>query len=98
MNIYTKNPTKGELVTEYIKRNHRSSAYSYIRWHARAVVMKSDKQKTCCRCGYNKHTEVCHIKSIQSFNDNSTLEQINHPDNLMLLCPNCHWEYDNGLL
>jgi hypothetical protein len=98
MMVYTKNPTKGDLACQYTKHNHRSSAYSYIRWHARAVVMKDVEKKSCIHCGYDKHVELCHIKSIQNFSDNSTLEQINNPENLMFLCPNCHWEFDNGLL
>jgi len=98
MMIYSKNPTKGELAKQYSKNNHRSSAYSYIRWHARDVVMKHSNQKKCVQCGYNKHVELCHIKSIQSFEDTCTIDIINHPNNLMFLCPNCHWEHDSGLL
>lgn len=94
---YTTNPTKQALVDMYIKKNHRSSAYSYIRWHARAVVMKNE-QRICNCCGYTKHVEVCHIKSIQEFDNAATLTEINNKQNLKLLCPNCHWEFDNGLL
>ena len=94
--LWSKNPTKKQLEEQYIKKNHRSSAYSYIRWHAREIILKD--KTSCANCGYDKHTEVCHIKPIQSFNDQCTLNEINSKENLIRLCPNCHWEYDNGLL
>lgn len=50
----------------------------------------------CARCGYNKHVELCHIKPISSFNENSKIKEINCYENLIQLCPNCHWEFDNG--
>lgn len=46
-------------------------------------------------CGYNKHYEVCHVKDIKDFDRDSTVYEINHADNLIHLCPNCHWEFDN---
>lgn len=52
----------------------------------------------CSNCGYDKHVEVCHIKSISSFNNESKISEINDISNLILLCPNCHWELDNGIL
>ena len=91
---YTQNPTKAELVKLYIKNNHRSSAYSYIRWHARTIIFK-DSDTSCQTCGYKKHTEVCHIKAIKDFSDTSTLNEINDISNLVRLCPNCHWEFDH---
>jgi 5-methylcytosine-specific restriction endonuclease McrA len=93
---YTSNPTKGELVKLYMNKNHRSSAYSYIRWHARDVVLKKHTLP-CQSCGYKKHTEVCHIKSIKNFKDTATLNEINDRKNLIFLCPNCHWEFDNNI-
>lgn len=95
--IHQNNPTRLELQEKYLLKNHRSSAFSYIRWHARTVVAKNFR-KVCNECGYNKHVELAHIKAIADFNDNDRLEDINHKDNLLFLCPNCHWEYDNGLL
>ena len=91
---YTKNPTKGELIKLYTLKNHRSSAYSYIRWHARAIVL-NNTSLPCQVCGYDKHTEVCHKKAIKDFNNDATLCEINNIQNLLFLCPNCHWEFDN---
>lgn len=42
--------------------------------------------------------EICHIKPISEFSDDTLIAIINHPDNIVILCPNCHWEFDNGLL
>ena len=39
--------------------------------------------------------EVCHIKPIRQFSEDTLLSVINDKTNLLLLCPNCHWEYDN---
>ena len=45
-----------------------------------------------------KHVELCHIKPIHSFSETSTLGEINSENNVVQLCPNCHWEFDNGFL
>lgn len=95
--IYAQNPTKGELSKAYKRNNLASSAFAYIRFHARHIVMASTPSKCQC-CGYDKHTEVCHIKSIASFSEDAKLLEINDHSNLLRLCPNCHWEYDHNLL
>ena len=40
----------------------------------------------------------CHIKPLADFPDMATTAEINHPDNLLWLCRNHHWEFDHGLL
>lgn len=72
---------------------HRSSLFAKVRSRARTVC-KSREQK-CAHCNYNKHVEVAHIKAISDFNEDTLISIINHPNNLILLCPNCHWEFDN---
>jgi hypothetical protein len=69
-----------------------------IRKHAQYVYEKNNGNRICKICGYDKHIQVCHIKSVSSFNDNDLITKINSKDNLIGLCPNHHWEYDNGLL
>ena len=56
-----------------------------------------DREYKCTSCGYDKHVEIHHIKSISSFivDSTATLYDVNNPDNLVYLCPNCHWEIDN---
>jgi predicted restriction endonuclease len=60
--------------------------------------MKSDKPKKCSNCSYDKHYEVCHIKDVKHFPEESFLSEVNQIDNLISYCRNCHWEFDNGLL
>ena len=74
-------------------RHHKSSAYSLVRSRARASVR--GEPQVCEVCGYSKHVEVCHIKAIGDFPLSATLSQINSRDNLKILCPNCHWEFDH---
>lgn len=46
----------------------------------------------CSKCGYSKHTELHHIKPINSFPPSTLVSVVNNPNNLQELCPNCHWE------
>lgn len=78
-------------------KGHRASAFSVVRARARYVLKKLNLN-SCQKCGYDKHIEACHIKSICSFSDNATIGEINDISNLLALCPNCHWEFDNQLL
>lgn len=72
----------------------RCNRYTKIRSQARAIAKKLRMDK-CCKCGYDKHVEIAHIKPISSFSLDSKIEEINSPENLLALCPNCHWEMDN---
>jgi len=67
-----------------------------IRKHAHFVFNKNKTKKECLICGYSNHVEVCHIKSVSSFSDDEIIRDINSIDNLVGLCPNHHWEFDNG--
>lgn len=87
--------TKGEL---FSSRKNWQSARSCIRKHAYQVFLKSKKPMECLICSYNKHVEICHKKSVSSFSNETTLNVINDTGNLEALCPNHHWEYDNGVL
>lgn len=80
--------TKGELLTNDTQR------YRKIRYRARRDLAKLGKT-SCDKCGYNKHVEACHKIPIRDFPLDSPIYEINSPDNLMALCPNCHWEFDN---
>lgn len=77
-------------------KHHRSSAWALVRWRARSLCEKLPQ--VCYNCGYDKHVEVCHIKAIASYSPDTLVSTVNSVDNLVLLCPNCHWEFDNGLL
>jgi len=87
--------TKGDL---FNKRSGYQSARSCIRRHAQSTYLRYVKQPTCQVCGYDKYVEVCHKKSVSSYSADTLISEINDIDNLIGLCPNCHWEFDNGLL
>lgn len=72
--------------------------YPYIRRLSRNKYLASDKPKCCVVCGYDTHFDVAHIKDIKSFSDDSLISDVNSIDNLIALCKNHHWEFDNGLL
>jgi predicted restriction endonuclease len=87
--------TKGDL---FKNRKNWQSARSSITRLARKSFMKSNKPYRCEICGYTNHVEVAHIKPVSEFSDDTPISEINNPDNLIGLCPNHHWEFDNGLL
>ena len=89
------NRTKGDLFTN---RKNWQSARSAIRKYAQTVFFEHNTEHKCAICGYDKHIEVAHIKAVSEFDDNATVGEINAITNLIGLCPNHHWEYDNGLL
>lgn len=81
-----------------VRAKRKYQPYSRIRGLAKKDYDKSSKPKHCMNCGYKKHYEICHIKAISDFDENTPISTINDLKNLMALCPNCHWEYDNHLL
>lgn len=86
---------KGDL---FKYRRNWQSARTAIQKLARITFFKNNKNPKCHICGYDKHVEVAHIKAVSEFEDSATISEINSVNNLIGLCPNHHWEYDNGLL
>ena len=76
------------------EKHHKSSAFALVRTRARAIAKKLGLDK-CSNCGYDKHVEIAHIKAISTFDNSTLISVINSKENLMALCPNCHWELDN---
>lgn len=87
--------TKGELFKE---RKNWQSARSAIRKNAQKNFFEKNPNPVCSICGYSHHIEVAHIKAVADFDDNTPVSEINSIENLIALCPNHHWEYDNGIL
>lgn len=79
-----------------LKRTYQRN--SRIRDLARRKYMNSGRPQHCAVCGYDKTINICHIKAISSFPHDSTIAEINDEGNLIALCPNHHWELDNGIL
>lgn len=75
-------------------KHHKSSAFAKIRSQARSIAKKQGWTK-CCKCGYDKHIEIAHKKPISDFSLETPVSEINSINNLLPLCPNCHWEFDN---
>jgi hypothetical protein len=93
-----KNMTKKEYQErESVKGKHPSWLNAHIRNFNRS--WNSDlRSKPCQKCGYSTHVELAHIKAIHEFSEDSLLSEINNPSNILVLCPNHHWEFDNGIL
>lgn len=92
------NQTKGSL---YDRRKDWQSANSSIRNNARKVYSSAtlpSKTKKCfvSNCKWDNFFEVAHLDSVSSFSNDSKVTDINSIENLIALCPNHHWEYDNG--
>lgn len=76
-----------ELFGGFVSANAQPNYYG-SNWHViRKTILARDGYK-CQLCGIkNVQLHIHHIKPLRSF---STLEQANHPDNLITLCPRCH--------
>lgn len=98
----TKAPDLTKTIGEFRARNraqghHPSWAHSRVRQIGRALH-KNLLKGSCAICGYEKHVELAHIRPVTDFPDEALLSEVNHPSNVVQLCPNCHWEFDKGLL
>jgi predicted restriction endonuclease len=93
--VPTKDRTKGDL---FRIRSNWQNARSAIQKMAREAYANSNKPQKCCICGYDKTYEVAHIKAVSEFDDDTLISEINNVNNLVALCPNHHWEYDNHIL
>lgn len=80
-----------------VKNKHPSWKNAHIRGFNRSW----NKELTaipCIICGYKKHVELCHIKDVADFPPTATLGEVNNPKNILPLCRNHHWEFDNSLI
>ena len=73
-------------------------ANARLRQLSRAIYKKELSDEKCLNCGYTHHTEICHIKAIQSFDKETPISVVNDISNLTCLCPNCHYELDHNIL
>ena len=73
---------------------------SYYRGYLNSITrpLNAHRPRVCQACGYNKHVECCHRRAITAFPGSATVQEVSGPVNIFLLCPNCHWEFDHGLL
>jgi len=99
---YKNNKYKSKTIGEYrnmssVKDKHLSWIHTHIRQFARSWLKELTKLP-CAICGYDKHVELAHIKPLSSFSDSELLSVVNSKDNVIQLCRNCHWEFNNGLI
>lgn len=85
--------TLAELTTDGYDQTYR-----IVRSLARRIYKESGLPLECRVCGYSEHYEICHIRAIRKFPKNTLIREVNRLDNLVALCPNHHWELDNGRL
>lgn len=78
------------------KQYKYQSTHAKIRGAARQIT--GTRIQKCILCGYDKFVETCHVRSVSSFKEDDMLSVINDPSNLILLCPNCHWEFDHKMV
>ena len=98
----TCNPSKVDwskrLLKDFITNSkHLQHRYSNIREAGKRAYKNSSRPENCEKCNYKLHYEICHIKPIYMFDLKTPISIINDLSNLVALCPNCHWEMDNGL-
>ena len=79
------------------KGKHPSWVFSWVRGSNR-IKNKKLREYPCQVCDYRVHVELAHIDAISSFPLETTLKAINKEENILVLCPNHHWEFDNGKL
>jgi hypothetical protein len=87
-------------MSNYVYNNGNARVkYSKIRTMAREFLDAWEIPQVCKVCGYDIHVQCCHIKPISEFDEHTSLIiDVNHPNNLVYLCPNHHWEMDHGYL
>jgi hypothetical protein len=96
-NKHLKNGPVDSQTIEFVSRRGGANRYDLIRTTARRVYRDMLTNPRCEKCGYDKHTELCHIKPIASFPKDTLVSVVNRRNNIMFLCPNCHWEFDHCL-
>lgn len=78
-------------------KTFKCNLFTAVRDRARRIALAM-KYDCCCICGYDLRIEIAHIKSVASFPEDAKISEVNHPNNLAPLCPNCHFEFDNNFI
>ena len=98
----TRDDIKNTTLYEYQKRDSVKDKHpSWKSAHIRGFNRSWNKDLTnlpCQVCSYSTHVELAHIKAVSDFPDDTKLSIVNDPSNILVLCRNHHWEFDNGIL
>ncbi len=84
------------LIGETFYNCGERNKYNFIRYHARKLIDILNIDKICTGCDFSLGIQVCHVKAISNFSDDTPICEVNCLENLILLCPNCHWLFDHG--
>lgn len=80
-----------------LRGRHPSWLHAYVRGLCRSWNRGMTKLP-CRRCSYSLHVELAHVIALSETPDDTPLRVVNDPSNIIPLCKNCHWEFDNGHL
>jgi hypothetical protein len=91
--------TLGRLKEKYANQYLPAAGFNLVREQARKKLR--NEGRTVCEntvCTYRNHVQACHRVPITDFPLTATIAVVNASDNLLALCPNCHWDFDHGYL
>lgn len=94
-----KRKTATDKTVAELKATTKSARWTdHLRYFARSEWANHQDFQKCVVCGYDKHVEIAHIIDVVVFPEDTKISYINRRENLLALCPNHHWEFDDGLL
>lgn len=87
---------KGTRTLGDVREKHTKQSFNKaMRMDAKARYLANNGEMVCKECGESRVVHVCHIKPISAFSDKDIIEDINGPDNIVVLCPTHHSLFDN---
>ena len=87
-----------KTLCEVTNKRKDANRYTTIRQAARRTYFESDRPRKCLKCGYRLHVEICHVKGIADFSDDTKVGEVNDLKNLVAFCRKHHWEFDHDYL
>lgn len=93
--------TKTDISLWTIQKVRESAQYqtsARLRDEARKAYFQQGGEYKCLHCGYDLHINVCHIKDLHQFSQDTLVRDTCGIENLVALCKNHHWEFDHGFL
>lgn len=78
------NRTLGEVRASYTSKAAFNKA---MRMDARDRILGTGIENKCFICGETRQVDICHIKPISEFDNETLIEVVNGPENNIVLCP-----------
>ena len=95
--IYEENNAEDMTINELKAILNHNDFNGRVRYYNRKWNIKYFDNK-CSNCKYSIHIEFCHINPVKDFHADTKLNIVNAKENNIVLCRNCHWEFDHGML